>query len=129
MAPGGMKHFPLKKSIKTIYNVGVSTKTVAAPLSSAALSGKCGIKKGENEMRKYKSDGELETVICNCCGKKLAVRDGLLREGSLEVEHAWDYFSEKDGEVHRFDLCEECYDEILRTFRIGVEVEEMKEFL
>ena len=102
---------------------------MAAPLSSAALSGKCGIKKGENEMRKYKSDGELETVICNCCGKKLAVRDGLLREGSLEVEHAWDYFSEKDGEVHRFDLCEECYDEILRTFRIGVEVEEMKEFL
>ena len=91
--------------------------------------GKCGLKKGENEMRKYKSNGELETVICNCCGKKLAVRDGLLREGSLEVEHAWDYFSEKDGEVHRFDLCEECYDEILRTFRIGVEVEEMKEFL
>ena len=26
-------------------------------------------------------------------------------------------------------LNEECYDEILRTFRIGVEVEEMKEFL
>ena len=124
-----MKHFPLKNSIKNIYNVGVSTEAVAAPLSSAAPSGKCGIKKGENEMRKYKSDGELETVICNCCGKKLAVRDGVLREGGLPVEHTWDYFSEKDGEIHRFDLCEECYDEIIGTFRISVEVEEMREFL
>ena len=49
--------------------------------------GKCGLKKGENEMRKYKSNGELETVICNCCGKKLAVKDGILREGGLGVEH------------------------------------------
>ena len=48
-------------------------------------------------MRKYKSNGELETVICNCCGKKLVVKDGIMREGALNVEHAWDYFSEKDG--------------------------------
>ena len=87
------------------------------------------IKKGENEMRKYKSNGELETVICNCCGKKLAVKDGILREGGLGVEHTWDYFSEKDGETHRFDLCEECYDELLRNFRISAEVEEIREFL
>ena len=91
--------------------------------------GKCGLKKGENERRKYKSNGELETVICNCCGKKLAVRDGIVREGGLEITHTWDYFSEKDGEIHRFDLCEECYDEVLRTFRIPVEVEETREFL
>ena len=82
-----------------------------------------------NEMRKYKSNGELETVICNCCGKKLVVKDGIMREGALNVEHAWDYLSEKDGEIHRFDLCEECYDELLRNFRISVEVEEIREFL
>ena len=91
--------------------------------------GKCELKKGESEMRKYKSNGELETVICNCCGKKLAVKDGILREGGLKVEHTWDYFSEKDGETHRFDLCEECYDELLRNFRISAEVEEIREFL
>ena len=75
-------------------------------------------------MRKYKSNGELETAICNCCGKKLAVREGIVR-----VEHTWDYFSEKDGEIHGFDLCEECYDQLLNTFRISAEVEETREFL
>ena len=55
-----------------------------------AFLGKSVIKKGENEMRKYKSNGELETVICNCCGKKLAVKDGTVREGVLRVDHTWD---------------------------------------
>ncbi len=32
-----MKHFPLKKRVRNIYNVGVSTKTVAAPFCAAAL--------------------------------------------------------------------------------------------
>ena len=34
------------------------------------------------------------------------------------------YFSEKDGERHSFDLCESCYDDLLRTFRIPAEIEE-----
>ena len=42
----------------------------------------------------------------------------------------WDnWYVEKDGEIHRFDLCEECYDELLRGFRIPVQVEETREFL
>ncbi len=80
-------------------------------------------------MRKYKSNGELETVICNCCGKKMAVKEGIVREGVLRVDHTWDYFSEKDGENHGFDLCEECYDQMLSTFCIAAEVEETREFL
>ena len=80
-------------------------------------------------MRKYKSNGELETVICNCCGKKLVVKDGIMREGALNVEHAWDYFSEKDGEIHRFDLCEECYDKMIKEFAIPVEEEEIVELI
>ena len=57
-------------------------------------------------MRKYGKTGKLETVICNMCGKKIAVKDGIVREGAAAFDHAWDYFSEKDGEVHHFDLCE-----------------------
>ena len=38
-------------------------------------------------------------------------------------------FSEKDGEVHHFDLCEECYDEVTGEFRVAVEVEEEIEML
>ena len=42
-------------------------------------------------------------------------------------DHAWDYFSEKDGEVHHFDLCESCYDELINQFRLPVDVEEQTE--
>ena len=45
-------------------------------------------------MRKYGKTGKLETVICNMCGKKIAVKDGIVREGAAAFDHAWDYFSE-----------------------------------
>ena len=80
-------------------------------------------------MRKYKSNGDLETVICNGCGKKLVVENGILREGAFRTEYTWDFFSEKDGELHRFVLCEECYDRFLGEFCIPVEVEEPVEFI
>ncbi len=80
-------------------------------------------------MKKYAKGGRLETVICNCCGKKLVVDKGIAREGYISVDHSWDFFSEKDGEIHHFELCEECYDELLSHFKISVDVEEQREFL
>ncbi|WP_367567894.1 hypothetical protein [Lacrimispora sp.] len=80
-------------------------------------------------MRKYKNGGQLETVICNCCGKKIIVLKGVAREGVMHISHAWDFFSEKDGEVHHFDLCETCYDAMISEFRIPVEREEQLEYL
>ena len=40
-----------------------------------------------------------------------------------------DFFSEKDGEIHHFDLCESCYDDWVNQFKIAVEVEEQTEYL
>jgi len=80
-------------------------------------------------MRKYKGKGDLESVWCNWCGKRLIVKDGILREGSAHFELTWDYFSEKDGEVHHWDLCEACYDRLIRQFRIAPEIEEAVEFI
>ena len=80
-------------------------------------------------MRKYKGKGELESVWCNWCEKRLIVKDGILREGSAHFELTWDYFSEKDGEVHSFDLCESCYDELINQFKISVQVKERTELL
>lgn len=80
-------------------------------------------------MRKYKADRELESVYCNWCGKKLVVKDGIMREGGAHFDVLWDYFSEKDGERHRFDLCEECYDELISQFRIPADIEEQTELL
>ena len=80
-------------------------------------------------MRKYQANGMLESVVCNGCGKKLVVERGILREGGFAVNYPWDYFSEKDGEVHSFDLCESCYDELTNQFKISVQVKERTELL
>ena len=80
-------------------------------------------------MRKYGESGILLSVVCNRCGKKLAVKEGILREGAAHFDVAWDYFSEKDGEVHHFDLCEECYDGVTREFLIEADKEERTELL
>ena len=80
-------------------------------------------------MRKYQTNGTLESVICNGCGKKQVVERGILREGSFSVDYSWDYFSEKDGEIHHWDLCEECYDQLIRQFAIAPEIEEAVEFI
>ena len=55
-------------------------------------------------MRKIGPDGQLERMICNACGKKLAVRQGIVLEGAISIDHTWDYFSEKDVTC-RFFYC------------------------
>ena len=80
-------------------------------------------------MRKYNENGQLETVCCNMCGKKMIVKEGILREGGACFDQAWGYFSEKDGEVHHFDLSEEFYDLITAEFCLPVDVEESLEYL
>ena len=50
-------------------------------------------------------------------------------EGVCHVEVPWGYFSEMDGEVHSFDLCEECYRKLIKEFAIPVTVRERKELL
>lgn len=76
-------------------------------------------------MRRYtmKERKETETIFCNGCGKEILTKDGIIREDLLSVEKRWGYFSGKDNEVHRFDLCEECYDRVISQFVIPVEKE------
>ena len=76
-------------------------------------------------MRQYRiQEGkELDKIICNKCGKMISVKNGIAAEDVLSVEKRWNYFSSKDNDVHRFDLCEACYDEWIGTFCIPVEQE------
>ena len=75
-------------------------------------------------MRQYRTELEktekIEKIICNKCGKEILVRQGVPQEDVLEVEKRWGYFSRKDNQVDQFDLCEECYDEFVRSFRIKI---------
>ena len=70
-------------------------------------------------MRQYKMQEkkELDKIVCNKCGKEIAVGD------VLSVDKRWNYFSDKDNEVHHFDLCEACYDELVAGFQFPVEIE------
>ncbi len=73
-------------------------------------------------MRQYnaelKETKEMSRIICNKCGKEIPVIGGVPSEDTLEVEKRWGYFSKKDNQLDRFDLCEDCYDELVESFRI-----------
>ena len=81
-------------------------------------------------MRKYTDENnmELEQVICNKCGRQLKVENGILKEGCFAADTVFGYFSEKDGVRHLFDLCEECYDRMIKEFAVKVSETEEKEF-
>lgn len=82
-------------------------------------------------MRKYidRQTGELGDLRCNKCGRKIRLRNGFPEEGVFHADNSWGFFSRRDGENHSFDLCEDCYDEWIRSFEIGVEIEERVEML
>lgn len=82
-------------------------------------------------MRRYKNNKErkLLELICNCCGKNIHIKNGIVKEGVCYIDCVWGYFSEKDGERHTFDLCEECYDKITKSFEFPVEINSEKEYL
>lgn len=70
--------------------------------------------------RDTKRDKNLE-IYCNACGKQLKTENQMELEGVFHGRVQWGYFSGKDGEVHTFDLCEECYDKWISGFCIPVE--------
>lgn len=82
-------------------------------------------------MRQYQDADKktLEKIVCNQCGRELKLENGIIQEGVFSGEAHWGYFSEKDGENHWFDLCESCYDRLLKSFLIPVTTEEDTELL
>ena len=68
-------------------------------------------------------------LYCNCCGKTISESCGADREEFFHFEKTWGYFSEKDGEIHHWDLCEDCYDSLIHQFVIAPEIEEAVEFM
>lgn len=75
-------------------------------------------------MRQYntavKETKEIKKIICNKCGKEIPVVKGVPQEDVLQVEKCWGYFSAKDNRMDQFDLCEECYDELVKGFQIKI---------
>ncbi len=82
-------------------------------------------------MRIYSDEtkSELELITCNACGRSIPVEKGIVKEGICSCLEKFGYFSNKDGQIHRFDLCESCYDEMVKKFKIPVEIEESNEMV
>ncbi len=78
-------------------------------------------------MRQYQIEKkpveELKKIICNKCGREIPVLQGVPQEEVLSVEKRWGYFSRKDNQIHRFEICEDCYDELVESFCIKIETE------
>ena len=69
-----------------------------------------------------------QECLCNGCGRPIG-SCGENREHPLRVRKEWGYFSARDLEVHEFNLCEKCYEELIRRFVIPVTVSEKVEVL
>ena len=82
-------------------------------------------------MRKFseQESRELLYIICNCCGRKITAKNGIVEEECVRLEVPFGFFSKKDGQVDHFDLCENCYDKVISEFQIPVEIEEKTELL
>ncbi len=74
-------------------------------------------------MREYQTasreEKQLSKVICNGCGRQIPL------EGAdyFHAEKTWGYFSEQDGRRDSFDLCEACYQSMIRQFKIKPKAE------
>lgn len=69
------------------------------------------------------------TIICNMCGKEISMELEMTKEEMLHIEKNWGYFSQKDGEIHSLDLCEECYDSLIKRLRHPVQIKEATELI
>ena len=78
----------------------------------------------ENRMEK-----KVYEVYCNSCGKRIETTDSTKREDYISIKKEWGYFSKKDLQVHKFNLCEECYDRITSSFAVPVEISEKTEVM
>ena len=68
-------------------------------------------------------------IYCNMCGKSISMDKQIPMEDVLSVEKSWGYFSGKDGEVHSFELCEECYDKLVKEFVFPPAVKKQREMI
>ena len=55
---------------------------------------------------------EKNRKICHCCGNEIENQEYIC------IEKIWGYFSkDKDGQKHRINLCEDCYDTWIQSFK------------
>ncbi len=72
-------------------------------------------------MRKYNTKNEIQKITCNMCKRELKIENGIVKEGVFGSEYLWNYFSDKDGQVH--------YDKLMKQFKIRPGIKETTELI
>ena len=71
-----------------------------------------------------KEQEEIYEIYCNMCSNPINKDPfGKFCE-YLSVDKNWGYLSNLDGQKHSFDLCDKCYLDIIKKFKIKVLNEE-----
>lgn len=61
---------------------------------------------------------EIYDIVCNMCGESIVKSSSGNFFDHLSITKEWGYLSNKDGQVHQFDLCEDCYNDFIYKFKI-----------
>jgi protein-arginine kinase activator protein McsA len=65
----------------------------------------------------------ISSTVCNCCGKEIkpAIYDMNNYVETINIRHSFGYFSKLfyDGEDHDLDVCEDCYMNWIKSFKIA----------
>ena len=70
--------------------------------------------------KRLRKTAVCERVICNRCGTAIEKNaDGYFSD-HLSVSKRWSFLSDCDNEVHNFDLCKSCYNEVVSEFKHAV---------
>lgn len=56
-----------------------------------------------------------DVIICDACGKEIKKNKFSEFEDYYHIEKMWGYHSGKDGRNDSFDICEECYDKMIKS--------------
>ncbi len=67
--------------------------------------------------------------VCNKCGKKFSKVNDIYREDFLEVTKDWGFFSTKDGKTYRFAICEDCCENLIKSFQVPADIVDTTELV
>ena len=70
-----------------------------------------------------------QIVKCNKCGSIICSGRKFNNKEYLSINKEWGFFSNKDCQIHSFNICEDCYDEMIKEFLIPIDISEKIEVL
>ncbi len=62
-------------------------------------------------------------LVCNKCKNNIKKNAIGYFDDYVQFEKRWGYHSPYDNEIHKFNLCNECYKKIIEDFLIPISIE------